>query len=209
MIWSRHREVKVDPDINRSKIECPIIQVLLDRYDSFCAENSEDSWDIYFYFREGFFTFSQCLNPIYPDMTKVSWDDFDTEEMVLMPTILRCVWTCQDFRGRGIQNQLIEELKEISEQTNHSFCAYAFPFEINGCRYTASGRDALSKFLTNDYRKSRNYEVDLQKQIARFKKLGFQNIEMDGHDTKPEARFIYVPSTASKDEKRTIQSRLR
>ncbi|MDA9779047.1 hypothetical protein N9D38_11440 [Rubripirellula sp.] len=209
MRYRPHREVRVDEDIDRSKIECPVLQELLNRYDSFFAGKVDEDLDIHFYFREGFFTFSHSINPIYPDMTKVSWEEFEGEDMVLMPTILRTVWICEMFRGSGVQESLIEEIKDISERTKTSFCAYAYPFQINKVRYTRSGQDALGKFLLNNYSKSRNYESDLPKQINRFKKLGFQNIEMEGYYTDPTARFIYVPSTASKDEKTTIQSRLR
>ena len=204
-----HYQPSVDVDIDRSKIDCPILQELLNRYDSLFVGKTDDDLDISFYFRQGFFTFSYMINPIYPDMTKVSWEDFVGEDMVVMPTVLRTVWTCEMYRKSGTQERLIEEIKEISEQTRRPFCVYAYPFQINNCRYTQSGRDALCKFLMNSYSKSRNYDSDLPKQIKRFRSMGFQNIDMEGFYTDPEARFIYLPSTASQDEKITIQSRLR
>lgn len=202
--------VKVDEDINIENVSCDIMRALLDRYSSFFVGDSEYDTDIYLYDRRGFLTFDYASMPLYPRIEKrEDYDQFETDDMVPFVSTLKCVYTIQMFRKYGNQERMFREIMDLAEATGKGFVAWASPFKLVKTRYEKSGCDAMLSMVIGGYENHPDYKIEQEKQKKRFERYGMKNFWNEHSESNSDAWFVYMPTTAPYDHKKTIKTLLR
>lgn len=213
MLESKRRSsanIKFDEDINLENVDCDILRVLLTRYSSLLVGDTDYDTDIYLYDRRGFMTFDYGSQPLYPRIEKrEDYDQFETEDMVPFVSLLRCIYTIPMFRKTGYQKSIFSELIELSEATGRGFTAHASPFRLNESRYEKSGLDAMLVMIEKGYSECRDFDLAKKKQRERFESYGLKNFWHQGSESESEDWFVYMPSSAPEDHKKTIGTLLR
>jgi GNAT superfamily N-acetyltransferase len=204
-------DINQDEDVDLSRIESPILKMLYFQYDSIFSGDHDNNDDIHFFDREGryFFTFTDACCRVYADMNKL-----DESERASVSTnlsfaapVLRAIYVLKDFRSRGLQKELLDSIKELSEESGESFIAIADPFKIKNCPYEHTAKEAFSKLIHNGYTRPADWLTSVFRQCRRFRAAGLRNfVFRDARITRPFQHFIYLPESASRGDKIAVRS---
>ena len=206
-------DVDPDEDINVSKIFSMNLKILCFKYESLFFGSEENQYDSSVHFFDDrqryFFSFTDavCNLPGDPSaLTKEEREEVDEDFYVFAP-ILQAIYCLKDWRGYGLQKEIIESLKEVSEETGECIVAVADPYIINDSCYEYNIKHALYYFMTNGYRRPDNWRDLVIRQCDSFLSYGFENFVLPNAEiTKPFQQFVYLPASAPRGTKLAIRS---
>jgi hypothetical protein len=111
------------------------------------------------------------------------------------------IYTVPHHRRKGIQNRILNDLKDVSDSCGHSFCICADPFQLKGFGRETNAKESLLKMVNNDTEPVDNWLVECQRQRERFLSEGFINVPFDNaRYTERFQQFVYVSRGANPDE---------
>jgi len=211
----RTRRARVDPDINVERIRSRIVRNMIGQYD--CFTEDERSEEIYFIdpYQKFFFSMldSGCefrlgfADFINEETGELDEEFFSTRRTDVVLPVFRVIYTVRHHRGKGIQRQILEEIKGVADECGESFAIFADPFKLSGFGSELNASEALVKFVQNGYEPTDNWMDDLCKQRKRFLELGFINAKCaDATLTEPYQHFAYVSRNARTEERQLLES---
>lgn len=196
-------DIEIDEDIDLSRIFSPNLKLLCLKYKSIFAGTHENVDDIHFFdkYKRFFFTFTDSICNIYGDSEHCTHEEIvNTKgDFAFSAPILRAIYVLKGYRKKGLQQELIEDIKSVCEETAEPVVAIADPYIINKSRYENCIYKAWYKFCVDGYSRpsKERWLPQVKAQCKRFKELGFQNfIFPESEITIPPQHFIYVPTTA-------------
>lgn len=206
-------DVDPDEDINVSKIFSMNLKILCFQYESLFFGSEETQYDNSVHFldkrKRYFFSFtdSVCNIPGNPAVLSKEERANIGEDFYVFAPILQAIYCLKDWRGYGLQKEIIESLKEVSDETGECIVAVADPYVINDSVYESNIKNALFRFMTNGYRRPYNWKDLVLRQCDSFLGYGFENFVLpNAQITKPFQQFVYLPETAPADTKLAIRS---
>ena len=208
--------IKVDTDINLEHFSSKIMKRLVDEYDSIYGGSVDRAApDIHFFTNsnKAWFTFHDSQNEVRVDITRLGGTReclSGMEEFMIFIPWLQAIYTCRNYRGQGIQSEIIKKIIDISEDTGEIWGAVADPFKPKAGVLGINAKDCFRAFHKHGYRRPDDWDSQVVAQCQRFKKYGMQNYELlDYSLTKPFQHWVYIPSTAKPDHRKIVESNLK
>lgn len=209
------RDARVDPDINVGRIRSRIVRNMIGQYD--CFTEYEGSEEIFFVdpYQKFFFSildtaceFRLDLADFFNEETgELDEEYFTTGRTDVVLPVFRVIYTVRHHRGKGIQWQILHEIKGVADECGESFAIFADPFRISGFGSELNASDALVKFVQNGYEPTDNWMDDLYNQRKRFLELGFINVKCSSATlTEPYQHFVYISKNAQSEEQKLLES---
>ena len=206
-------EVNPDEDLDVSKIFSMNLKILCFQYENmfFGTDETQHENSVHFFDerKRYFFSFTDAVcnipgEPAY--LTKEERSLVDEDFYVFAP-ILQAIYCLKDWRGYGLQKEIIDSLKDVSDETGEPIVAVADPFIINKSCYENNVQHALYRLMVNGYRRPSNWRESVIKQCDKFLDYGFENFVLpNAVITKPFQQFIYLPESAPAGTKLAIRS---
>lgn len=209
------RRATIDPDINVEGLRSCIVREMIGSYDSYAGESASD--EIFFIdpYQRFFFSMldSHCeFRADIGDYIDKETGELDKEyysigtASIELP-VFRVIYTLRHHRGKGIQQRILEEVKEVSDACGESFAIFADPFIISGFGREVTASEALMKFVRNGYEPTPEWADDLYKQRRRFLATGFNNVKYpQAQLTQPYQHFVYISRNAAPEERKLLES---
>lgn len=155
--------------------------VLMEKYQYYYSEHSPG--EIYFPFRSYFFSITENC-PVYGRQ--------DGKVVDLQVPQLKAIYVRPEYRRRGIQGAVLEELTKLTDEVSEPLMAFVGPFQI------PSGTDIIDSMdyfvLYRDQSIADDSALRI-KQRNRLKSEGFVNhVWPHFRTTTPADHFLFVPS---------------
>lgn len=206
-------DIDPDEDINVSEIFSMNLKILCFQYESLFFGDSDNQVEtsIQFFDERGryFFSFTDSVCHIpgaVHNLTPEERGRVDLDFTVFAP-ILQAVYCLKDWRGYGLQKELFQSLKEVSDETGECFVAISDPYVIVDSCYENNIKEACFRFLSNGYVRPTYWKEAVIRQCDKFLEYGLENFPLpDAVFTKPFQHFIYIPDSAPDGTKLAIKS---
>ncbi len=207
------RRAYTDPDINLDLIRSKILREIITQHDAYCPKKGDqqeitlvDGYQRYFLrmldigaeykldimdYMEEEFDFDSPLQTRYRE----------NNHSIFLPT-LRLVYVVPHHRGKGIQRQVLNELKAIADEVGESFALFTDPLILSGRGRETNAVECMAKFDQNGHEPPEDYMYQLWKQRKRMLDTGLTNVKYtDAQVTEPCQSFVYINKQASPQER--------
>jgi GNAT superfamily N-acetyltransferase len=191
-----------DEDIDLEKVDSCIVHQAVEDFNSFY--DNEDTF--YFVIPDvGWFSLIQGAS-IYVNDSKYAEE---LEQCYMFVDTLRSIWVRPTMRGRGVQNRILEAVKGYADSCSTAIMSFPDPYKIDNENKHWNVEEGMINF-EKSYSRPDNYEEELDKQIGRFEKAGFQNIDWSAHAqvTDVKQHYVYIGEGIEEEQRTIIESLL-
>ena len=205
------KEVVIDEDIDIERLFSGSLKILCCRYDSLFVGSHDNVDDIYFFDKQNryFFTFTDAFTSIYASTEFMS--DKEREgckgDFAFMSPILRAVYVCKDYRGMGLQKEIVESINEVAEEAAEPYLAVADIFKLSGSRWERNAKIAWHSFMMDGYERDVGWREKTLKQCRSFEGYGLERFVLPEYSlTESWQHYIYLPESCSNGVKLTVKT---
>ena len=130
----------VDSDIKPQEIKSAFLRELVGIYDTYLA--GEHPLDLHLVdpYQRFFFTVAD---------KSILFEDHKHRSNFLYLPYVRMIYTVPHHRRKGIQKQILNDLKDVSDNCGHSFCICADPFQLKGFGRETNAKECLLKMVNH------------------------------------------------------------
>ena len=203
----RKQNPHIDEEINRNSTSC-LVEEAMKKFDTFVLGEGDD---LTYYFQLpdeiGWFSIISGA-PIYANTNDMKLFKSLKKTYIFGDTI-RSIYVMPKYRGMGYQSEIIKTVKKCVNRCGSFAMAFCDPFELPNEDKITTLLEAMELFH-GEHQQPLDYETQLEKQIARFEREHFRNIDWSYHAGHTDIRqqYIYVSPHIPQDDWKVIESLL-